>query len=72
MKADGNHGKVDNLHISYGGNRITTVLEDADAVAQSGCFVRCRVCLTIVVFGRPESEFYIFLDTSLVFSHIFD
>ena len=29
MKADGNYGKIDNLHISYDDNRITTVLEDA-------------------------------------------
>ena len=36
LKADGNYGKIDNLHISYDGNRITTVLEDADAVTQSG------------------------------------
>ena len=35
LKADGNYGKIDNLHISYDGNRITTVLEDADAVTQS-------------------------------------
>lgn len=26
LKADGVYGKVDNLHISYDGNRITTVL----------------------------------------------
>ena len=36
LKADGVHGKVDNLHISYDGNRITTVLEDADQVTQNG------------------------------------
>ena len=30
------YGKIDNLHISYDGNRITTVLEDADAVTQNG------------------------------------
>ena len=36
LKADGVYGKVDNLHISYDGNRITTVLEDADPVTQNG------------------------------------
>ena len=36
LKADGNYGKIDNLHISYDGNRITTVLEDADPVTQAG------------------------------------
>ncbi len=30
------HGKVDNLHISYDGNRIKTVIEDADPVTQNG------------------------------------
>mgnify|MGYP007041994167 CR=1 FL=1 len=36
LKADGNYGKIDNLHISYDGNRIKTVLEDADPVTQPG------------------------------------
>ena len=36
LKADGVYGKVDNLHISYDGNRISTVLEDASAVTQNG------------------------------------
>ncbi|MCM1491118.1 MAG: hypothetical protein NC095_09885 [Muribaculum sp.] len=36
LKADGNYGKIDNLHIYYDGNRITGVLEDADAVTQPG------------------------------------
>lgn len=36
MKANGEYGKVDNLHISYDGNRITTVLEDAETVTQNG------------------------------------
>ncbi len=36
LKADRVHGKVDNLHISYDGNRIKTVIEDADPVTQNG------------------------------------
>ncbi len=36
LKADGNFGKIDNLHIYYDGNRITSVLEDAEAVTQNG------------------------------------
>ncbi|MCM1296638.1 MAG: DUF6443 domain-containing protein [Muribaculaceae bacterium] len=36
LKADGNYGKVDNLHISYYGNRIASVLEDAADVTQTG------------------------------------
>ena len=36
LKADGVYGKVDNLHISYDGNRITSVLEDASPVTQNG------------------------------------
>ena len=32
LKANGEYGKVDNLHLSYDGNRITTVLEDAETV----------------------------------------
>ncbi|MCM1491119.1 MAG: hypothetical protein NC095_09890 [Muribaculum sp.] len=36
LKADGNYGKIDNLHIYYDGKRITGVLEDADAVTQPG------------------------------------
>lgn len=30
------YGKVDNLHISYDGNRMTGVLEDAAPVTQNG------------------------------------
>ena len=36
LKADGVYGKVDNLHISYDGNRISSVLEDAGPVTQNG------------------------------------
>lgn len=36
LKADGNYGKIDNLHIYYDGNRVTGVLEDAEAVTQTG------------------------------------
>lgn len=36
LKADGMYVKVDNLHISYDGNRITSVLEDADPVTRNG------------------------------------
>ncbi len=36
LKANGVYGKVDNLHIKYDGNRISTVLEDAVAVTQNG------------------------------------
>ncbi len=35
-QADGSYGYVDNLHITYDGNRISTVLEDAEAVTQNG------------------------------------
>lgn len=36
LKANGEYGKVDNLHISYDVNRITKVLEDAETVTQNG------------------------------------
>ena len=36
LKANGVYGKVDNLHISYDGNRMSSVLEDAAAVTQNG------------------------------------
>lgn len=36
VKADGTFGKVDDLHITYDGNRIATVRDDADAVTQAG------------------------------------
>ena len=36
LKANGVYGKVDNLHISYEGNRIATVFEDAGTVTQNG------------------------------------
>ncbi len=36
LKADGVYGKIDNLHIYYDGNRIKSVLEDADPVTQYG------------------------------------
>lgn len=36
LKPEGVYGKVDNLHISYDGNRISSVLEDAAAVNQNG------------------------------------
>lgn len=36
LKVDGVYGKVDNLHISYDGNRITKVLEDTATVPQNG------------------------------------
>ncbi len=36
LKANGVYGKVDNLHIKYDGNRISTVLEDAADVTQNG------------------------------------
>ena len=36
LKADGEYGKVDNLHIHYEGNRIKEVLEDAGSTVQTG------------------------------------
>ena len=33
---DGMYGKFDNLHVSYDGNRISSVLEDAGPVTQNG------------------------------------
>ncbi|MBO5444443.1 MAG: hypothetical protein J5995_03760, partial [Muribaculaceae bacterium] len=36
LKADGNYGKIDNLHIYYTGNRVTGVLEDAEPVTTNG------------------------------------
>ncbi|MBO5507854.1 MAG: hypothetical protein J6A00_08870, partial [Bacteroides sp.] len=36
LKADGNYGKIDNLHIYYTGNRVTRVLEDAEPVTTNG------------------------------------
>ncbi|MDE7349561.1 MAG: hypothetical protein K2N25_00710, partial [Muribaculaceae bacterium] len=36
LKADGVYGKVDNLHISYDGNRIKGIIEDAAPVTQNG------------------------------------
>ena len=36
LKADGSYGKVDDLQVFYDGNRITGVLEDADAVTENG------------------------------------
>lgn len=35
LKADGTYGKVDYLHITYDGNRIATVRDDAGAVTQA-------------------------------------
>ena len=36
LKADGVYGKVDNLHISYEGNRMSYVIEDAAAAESDG------------------------------------
>ena len=36
LKANEEYGKVNNLHISYDGNRITTVLEDSEMVTRNG------------------------------------
>ena len=46
LKADGVYGKVDNLPISYEGNRISSVLEDAVAVTQNVSLIHGLLRLT--------------------------
>ena len=36
LKDDGKYGKIDNLHLSYDGNRLVEVTEDADRVTREG------------------------------------
>ncbi len=35
-KDDGKYGKIDNLHLNYDGNRLVSVVEDADHVTREG------------------------------------